>query len=314
MDIEQSQIQSDSQLCEQFLNHIKHEKKLFWPSIAKTYENNPALFLELSSLMLKWAHNIINEHFFETLTDGYSFFVTDVNKSQIRYEKIGQYENKSYSEVYESVYANPEHMSLYHWGVYVTTFAWEHHLKIYDFFKDKFISKLVGLDGHILELGSGSGIWGMLVMNQLKMCDITGIDISKTSIDLAKYMAKYNGMLERCQYIVDDALVFTDDVEYDAVISCFLMEHLEDPQTLLNNMSKNLKPRGYSFLTCALTAAEIDHIFEFKKESEVILMAEKAGFRVISSFSSAPSSYPLNYKYLPRSMALVLQKKENDIW
>ena len=67
-------------------------------------------------------------------------------------------------------------------------------------------------------------------------------------------------------------------------------------------------------MTGALTAAESDHITEFRRESEIVVMAEEAGFRVESTFSGAPTGYPRDFRFLPRSMALVLQKKQNDNW
>lgn len=93
-----------------------------------------------------------------------------------------------------------------------------------------------------------------------------------------------------------------------------MIEHLEDPLSLLKNLNANLKQKGVAFVTAALTAAEIDHIYEIKKESELIKLAEDAGFRVLSSFSAAPSGYPAKMKFLPRSMAMILQKKDGDIW
>ena len=92
------------------------------------------------------------------------------------------------------------------------------------------------------------------------------------------------------------------------------MEHLEKPQLLLQNMASNLETKGYAFITAALTAAEIDHISEFHRESEIVLMAEKSGFRVISMYSSAPASYPHSYRFLPRVVALILQKRKNALW
>lgn len=298
-----------------FLNYMENNKQLFFPSIQKACENNRELFSELSSSMLAWANNFIGENYVKVLADGYSYFVVDVNKSQMQYEISLVYKNKSYQDVYDKAYTNRNHMRKYHWGVYVTTFAWEHHLAIYKFFKEFFVSKLNSSKiNSVLELGSGSGIWGMLVMHSIPDARITGVDISYTSVDISQNMAKINGFCDRSEYVVDDALNYKINFEYDAGISCFLMEHLEEPQELLNNLCVHITTGGYAFVTCALTASEIDHIYEFRKESEVITMAEKAGFRVISALSSAPEAYSPNYKYLPRSMALVLQKRHNSIW
>lgn len=298
---------------EGFLQYLKAHKKLFYPSIYKCFSQNRHVFVELGTMMLTWAHNFLGEDYEKVLADGYSYFVTDVNKSQMLYERTGRYKHSSYQEVYKRTYNDENHMKKYHWGVYVTTFVWEHHLSIYKFFIDHFVNNLSSA-GNLLELGSGSGIWGMILMNSVSHWQITGIDISKTSVNIARQVTIKNGFKERSTYIADNALTYTDSMQYDAGISCFLMEHLEEPQLLLNNLCKNVKTGGLAFITCALTASEIDHIYEFRRESEVLLMAEQAGFRTIACFSAAPALYSTEYKFLPRSMALVLQKRHNDIW
>jgi hypothetical protein len=67
-------------------------------------------------------------------------------------------------------------------------------------------------------------------------------------------------------------------------------------------------------MSTALTAAEVDHIFEFSRESELVAMAEKCGFRVVSMLSESPKAHPRTSYFLPRSMALVLRKRGNPIW
>jgi hypothetical protein len=127
-------------------------------------------------------------------------------------------------------------------------------------------------------------------------------------------MAKSSGLENKVKFKEFDALSFRGTEKYDAAISCFLMEHLEEPQRLLKNMASNLEARGYAFITAALTAAEVDHISEFRRESEIVSMAEEVGFRVVSMYSSAPSCHPDSQKFLPRALGLVLQKRKNDIW
>jgi ubiquinone/menaquinone biosynthesis C-methylase UbiE len=99
-----------------------------------------------------------------------------------------------------------------------------------------------------------------------------------------------------------------------ACICCFLVEHLEDPAGLLKSMAHVLEPGGLAFFTGALTAAQVDHIYEFTTESELMLLAEQAGFRVLESRSVAPARQLSKAKFLPRSMALVMQKKTHDSW
>jgi 2-polyprenyl-3-methyl-5-hydroxy-6-metoxy-1,4-benzoquinol methylase len=100
----------------------------------------------------------------------------------------------------------------------------------------------------------------------------------------------------------------------DAGISCFLLEHLERPQELLSSLSAALKPGAHAFITGAITAAEIDHIYEFKSEGEILSLVESVGFRVKHLYSAEPVNTPRNRKYLPRSLAMVVQKRHNEVW
>ncbi|MBT6601960.1 MAG: methyltransferase domain-containing protein [Nitrospina sp.] len=264
--------------------------------------------------MLNWAENHIGENWQKVLADGYLHFLIDVNRSQVEYERRGNYLNKSYSDVFNRVYNNSEFMEFYHWGVFVSTFAWEHHIKIYDLYRNSFLPCLNPEGGCLLDLGSGSGIWSFLTTYFSPKWISQGIDISEKSVELSTKMALSSGLNTKVAFKTYDALKYKGNKKYNAAISCFLMEHLEKPQLLLQNMASNLETKGYAFITAALTAAEIDHISEFHRESEIVLMAEEAGFRVISMYSAAPPSHPDSYRFLPRSLALILQKRKNDIW
>ena len=300
--------------CEKFLDYFSQHCQIYFPAIKDTQLNNPKSFEELTRIMLKWAESHIGENWEKTLADGYLHFLMDVNRSQIEYERHGNYLNKSYSDVFNRVYNNAEFMGFYHWGVFVSTFAWEHHIKIYDLYRNSFLPYLDPEGGYLLDLGSGSGIWSFLTTYFSPQWISQGIDISEKSVELSTTMALSSGLNSKVTFKKYDALKYKGNKKYNAAISCFLMEHLEKPQLLLQNMASNLETKGYAFITAALTAAEIDHISEFHRESEIVLMAEEAGFRVISMYSAAPPSHPDSYRFLPRTLALILQKRKNDTW
>ena len=300
--------------CEKFLDYFSQYCQIYFPGIKNTQINNRSSFEELTRIMLNWAENHIGENWQKVLADGYLHFLMDVNRSQVEYERRGNYLNKNYNDVFNRVYNNSEFMELYHWGVFVSTFAWEHHIKIYDLYRNSFLPYLNPEGGRLLDLGSGSGIWSFLTTYFVPQWISQGIDISEKSVELSTKMALSSGLNTKVTFKTYDALKYKGNKKYNAAISCFLMEHLEKPQLLLQNMASNLATKGYAFITVALTAAEIDHISEFHRESEIVLMAEEAGFRVISMYSAAPPSHPDSYRFLPRSLALILQKRKNDIW
>lgn len=296
-----------------FLKYLASFNPIYFKAIRKNFQNNAQSFEDLAERMLCWAEALLGKDYLEKLVSGYVHFVDDVNQSQFKYEEEKRYENKSYEEVCARVYDNASYMALYHWGVFTTTFAWEHHLKIYQYFVEHFISRISD-HGRLLDLGSGSGIWSLLTLSNKKNWHSTGVDISNYSVDMARQLSHASGFSENSNFIVEDALKFKTQEKVDAVVSCFLLEHLEEPERLFINTADNLKEGGYAFVTAALTAAEVDHIFEFRRESELVKLAEENGFRVISMLSESPASHSRANFFLPRSAALVLQKRMNAIW
>jgi len=305
-------------LTDVFLAYFGREAPVFAKHIHETEERQPVLFRELSEPMLGWARQVIGDDWCQTLANGYIAFLVDVNRSQKEYERDLHYRSSSYAEVFAQTYDDPEFMADYHWGVYVTTFAWEHHLLIYDFFLRHFIPSMREnqnvTPGRLLDLGCGSGIWSTLVLRELENWHSTMVDISATTIGLTRRTLTCAGLSSRTDLREDDALRFRGEKAFDAGISCFLLEHLETPRLLLDNLRNALGERRLAFVTTAITAAEIDHIFEFRRESEVVNLAEQAGFRVVASFSSAPRAIQSDAAFLPRSIALVLQKRRGEYW
>ncbi len=303
-----------TQSLDLFLERLQSRNRLYWPSVQKNLERNEHLFRELGATLTEWASAHLGPGFADTLVDGYVRFVTDVNRSQVEYERRGAYAAKTYAEVYEAVYGSNEAMSSYHWGVFVTTFAWEHHLGLWRFFRDEFLTRLGETDGHVLDLGAGSGVWHLLTLERLQGWRAHAVDISPTSVEIAKQMCAAARLQARASYQVADATNVALDREFDAGISCFLLEHLEDPQRLLEKLAQGIRSRQFAFVTAALTAAEKDHIREFRRESEICALAEDAGFRVVAMHSAAPPAYPPTRRFLPRSLALMLQKRGAELW
>ena len=75
-----------------------------------------------------------------------------------------------------------------------------------------------------------------------------------------------------------------------------------------------LKPGGTAFITGALTAAQVDHIYEFRRESELIVLAEQHGMRVRESLSVSPQRILPKAKFLPRSMAMAVTRCTHGFW
>jgi ubiquinone/menaquinone biosynthesis C-methylase UbiE len=291
----------------------RHPRSL--AGLVEARELSPEAFARIASTYLGWYVEARGKCALPQAIDAFASFCSDVNMAQGRYELAGHYENKSFEECLHSVYGDAEKMTDYLWGVYFSNFLWAHHLDLMLFFEQRFLSRLRS-EGSLIEIAPGHGGWGLWALQQKPGLKLSGYDVSPTSMVIAGALAEAAKLGSRAHYEERNAmdLCLQPSPLAQACICCFLVEHLEDPAGLLKSMAHVLEPGGLAFFTGALTAAQVDHIYEFTTESELMLLAEQAGFRVLESRSVAPARQLSKAKFLPRSMALVMQKKTHDSW
>jgi len=240
--------------------------------------------------------------------DAFVRFSNDVNMHQARYEDRGAYESKTYAEVWDQQYSQKDLMSDYLLGVYLTNVLWSHHMDITAFYLQRFVRQLPA-DASLLEFAFGHGGWGIQALAAHPQATLRGFDISPAARSLAETFAKAAGVSERAQYAQGDALAdCVPDASMDGAVCCFLVEHLETPDRLAERVAQALKPGARAFLTGALTAAQVDHIYEYRHESELVAWCERAGLRVLETLSVNPKRVLRKARFVPRSMALIVER------
>jgi SAM-dependent methyltransferase len=276
---------------------------------------DPGRFDGHGNLLLGWAIRVLGDRAIARTVDAFVQFSTDVAMAQGRYEASGSYEHRSYRECYDAVYADRDTMDDYLWGVYLTNFLWVHHLEISAFFETRFVAKLPERAA-LIEIAPGHGGWGLLALHRRPDARLDGFDISPSSIEIAGSLAAAAGLAERARYELRDALELTSQPAgaAEACICNFLVEHLEEPDRLFEVIHHVLAPGGKAFLSGALTAAQIDHIYEFRRESELVVLAERHGLRVLETLSVNPRRTLRGARFLPRSMSLIVQRRTREDW
>lgn len=302
-------------LIERLEDEVRRRHPRSLSGIHEARDLNPEAFHRIAGTYLAWCVAARSEAGLAGAVDAFARFCSDVNLAQGRYEAAGRYENKSFEDCRRTVYDHSETMTDYLWGVYLSNFLWVHHLDLMLFFEQRFLSRLKAGD-RLVEIAPGHGGWGLWALHQTHGTTLAGFDVSATSLAIAGALAGAAGLAQRTQYAQADAmdLVTLPSQQADACICSFLVEHLERPSGLLHSMAHMLRPGGLAFFTGALTAAQVDHIYEFRSESELVLLAEQAGFRVLDIRSVSPARQLPKARYLPRSMGLVLQKKTHEHW
>lgn len=305
----------DASRAHQFLALVQERHPRFLKGILESRDLDKVRFNRCADQFLGWAVDAFGPDIVTVALDAFVRFTTDVNFAQAQYEVCGHYATDSFAECEKNLYGVEGVMRDYLLGVYMTTFLWAHHLDLMGFFEERFLPRL-SASTLIRELAPGHGGWGLWALQVLDQAHLEGYDISGASIELAPRLRDAAGFTDRATYHRMNVLDLPDSLREtaDACLCCFLVEHLEQPHRLLEVMAAQLKPGGWAFFTGALTAAQGDHIAEFQQESELVRMAELAGFRVLEMRSTAPSRTLPRARFLPRSAAYILQKRAHESW
>lgn len=286
--------------------------KLRYPMMARGIKEaqaiSPQLVDKYFEQCLGWYVRAYGEKVIMQLVDGYAFYTLEVNLAQQDYEKRGRYECATFAEVDMRVYQKPDYMRNYYWGVFAILFNWSHYVELMEFFLNRFVARLS--PGNMIEIAPGHGAWGILAITNQQELTLEGWDISPTSIEVAPKIAAAAGVADRCKYFIGDATKLKhSSARYDSAICAFMLEHLEAPGQFLIDFAPSLKSGSLSFVTLALTAAQTDHIYEFKLESEGIRLAEAAGFELLECCIARPQRLMPSSRIVPRVQAMILRKK-----
>ncbi len=128
----------------------------------------------------------------------------------------------------------------------------------------------------ILDVGCGDGA----LTYSVALCgaEMTGIDTEALGIKLAEENVRSTGENVHCVFIVGSAykLPFPDN-SFDDVVSCEVIEHVDNPEKMVAEASRVLKPGGKFILTTPYRLTEVptdpNHVREYyPRELERMLM------------------------------------------
>ncbi|MBF0446465.1 MAG: class I SAM-dependent methyltransferase, partial [Magnetococcales bacterium] len=253
----------------QILNAIFSDK---YPFMGSTISNGYAAFgdswasevEELLTVMFASSEKLTKA------VDGYVRFSMDVSRRQSRFDDVGVYPQKSFNEVADEVYLNDDYMERHYLpGLLLSHLLWPHHYRQSRFFVATFLHdmEIMGANSFV-DAGVGTGFLSRLT---LAACpDITGIgfDVSPAAKKFAQQQVANYQFADRYQCKLLDLCHQSTEVETDWLISAEVLEHLEDPLSFLQRLRAILRPGGKGFITAAINAAEIDHIYLYRNPVE----------------------------------------------
>ena len=227
--------------------------------------------------------------------DCYLQMLADVTSETVEFLRTGKYTSTTFAEVNSRVYASPGVMEYYMHGLLLSQFLFKHHYQTLTFFINT-LPQYINTTKSYLEVGVGHGFYLSRALDILDdKTTFTVVDISETSLKFAKQLIAD----KRVEYNLKDIFEFDNGEKYDFITLGEVLEHVEDPLSLLLKLKSLLTDDGVLFFTTPTNAPAIDHIYLFNNVEEIRNIVRSAGFRVVSerSFLSEDVSVEKAEKY-----------------
>ena len=219
----------------------------------------------------------------ESYASDYRTMCQNLNEEEYFFRRNGRYRFSSYAQVADFVYHNDEYMRAYMRGLLVSQVLWTNHIGTTSCFKNDFLEGLgSGLNG--LEIGPGHGLFTHCALQTGKFVHYEGWDISESSLDetARTLQALGHGHTTAELHVRDAAELAGQGQKYDAITISEVLEHTEDPQSILNQIYAGLNVGGMVFVNVPLNCPAIDHIFLYQSEEEIRWQVEKSGLQIRS--------------------------------
>jgi 2-polyprenyl-3-methyl-5-hydroxy-6-metoxy-1,4-benzoquinol methylase len=100
----------------------------------------------------------------------------------------------------------------------------------------------------ILSLGIGHNVVSDKIISLLGS-ELKIYDIVEGSLDIINEFKEKNGAIKNLNVYHSYFEVFESDRQYDAIEMGFVLEHVDDPELVINHFKKKLKPNGVIFIS-----------------------------------------------------------------
>jgi 2-polyprenyl-3-methyl-5-hydroxy-6-metoxy-1,4-benzoquinol methylase len=247
----------------------------------------------------------------EQMAEAYLTITNDTLREQVYFQRHGRYRHASFDSVASAVYFDSTYMSRYMYGLALTLYLWPNHLQLLRYFRRMLPARR---GGRYIEIGPGHGAFFRHAVRHGGFAECLGVDISPTSLAMTRRLLESDAALPGARWrLLEADLLAAEDLgtDYDAVVMGEVLEHVEQPQRFLERIRDMAADGAFIYVTTAINAPAVDHIFLFKSVEEVTDMAAAAGLNVVDILATAYSGCTMEetvQRRLPINVALVLSR------
>jgi 2-polyprenyl-3-methyl-5-hydroxy-6-metoxy-1,4-benzoquinol methylase len=215
--------------------------------------------------------------------EAYNRMCMDILREEIRFRKTGVYLRNDALQANQAVYSQHQVMRYYVVGLLLSYLFWPNHYRILRFFREQIHTTA----RRCLEVGAGHGLFTAEVLGRCPRAAVTLVDISPTSIDIARELLDSCGSdRERVRFIEGDYLSTPlSDEPYDLIVLGEVLEHVNDAVGFLRRAREVLKPGGQVFLSTCANCPAVDHIYHFHTVCEIRETIRTGGLTIVSQLA-----------------------------
>ena len=214
-------------------------------------------------------------------TKAYLKMCADMMISHLYFYKHNKYPLSEQKDAFEKVYDNSTEMKSYVYGIAISQFLWSTHYAMYSFFINEIQKKDLNIKNY-LEIGCGHGLFLFEAIKRFKdKTNFEIVDISKTSIEITKSIINYLVKDKiNINYNLQDILNYKFNKKFDFIEMGEVLEHVDTPGLLLQNIRNILAEDGKLFMSTCVDCPTIDHVYHFKSVKDIEEMIKKAGLKI----------------------------------
>jgi len=227
----------------------------------------------------------------ELVADAYLKLCKDMLSEQIKFKKTGKYSATSASEVNKKVYSSEAEMSLMVYGLAISQFLWPNHYAMFDFFLTQ--SSQQRDVQRYLEIGPGHGLHLVYASEFFKGSLLKAVDISPVSVRICKAMLATFAPTAQVSFDLVDVneMPADDQSKFDYIVISEVLEHVEDPLSILKKLYDLVDDNGRVFITTCANAPSVDHIYLYDSVEHMRDHCKQAGFTIETELALPVGNY-----------------------
>lgn len=230
-----------------------------------------------------------------SMEEAIAFYLDKVHENifeMVHFFQTGKYRYASFQEVNERVYARPEVMNSYLYGLLLSQALWKQHFAMFQFFSKNL--KNFNITGKYLEIGGGHGLFIDAATKILgPKVAYSCLDISQTSLSVAREFIDF----PLVNFVHSNIFDFNPSQPFQFISMGEVLEHVEKPLELLTKLKQILTDDGTVFITVPTNAPDIDHIYLFNNTKEIKDLISLAGFSIIKEIEVPTENYSVEVSH-----------------